>query len=237
MRVPSKLGRVSLITDDLAYPDFRMLLRLTDAERRRLVLRDAFALVMVAILHLIFFLVLVISLQQRQDRIGSRTAIETILDISLLSRSDTARREAIQRQESKEPDLSAKPLTVILKPPVIEERQENAPAKPGDVLKSIGEALACGASNFEYLNKAQQARCPRQPWMAARRPDGTIVLDAPPKAPSLQLQMTGADQLRKRAETENPCPIMLNTPCLHPTANLFDSSRGGLLPGILGGGN
>lgn len=226
-----------MVTDDLAYPDFRMHLRLSDAERRRLVMRDAFALVMVAILHLIFFLALVISLQQRQERIGSRTAIETILDMSLLSRSDAARQEVIRRQESKEPDLSAKPLTVILKPPVIEEQQDNAPAKPGDVLKSIGEALACGASNFEYLNKAQQARCPRQPWMAARRPDGTIVLDAPPKAPPLQLQMTGADQLRKRAETENPCPIMLNTPCLHPTPNLFDSSRGGVLPGILGNGN
>jgi hypothetical protein len=235
--VPSKLGRLSLVTDDLAYPDFRIHLRLSDAERRRLVMRDAFAVMIVAILHLIFFFALVISLQQRQERVGNRSAIETILDLSLLSRSDAARQEVIRRQESKEPDLSAKPLTVVPKPPVIEELQNNAPAKPGDVLKSIGEALACGASNFEYLNKAQQARCPRQPWMAARRPDGTIVLDAPPKAPPLQLQMTGADLLRKRAQTENPCPIMLNTPCLHPSPNLFDSSRGGVLPGIFGDGN
>jgi len=235
--VPSKLGRLSLVTDDLAYPDFRMHFALSDAERRRLLLRDAFAWVIVAILHLIFFLALVISMQQREERIGSRTAIETILDMSLLNQGAAERQEVLRRQESKEPDLSAKPLTVIPKPPVIEEQQQNAPATPGDVLKSIGQALACGASNFEYLNKAQQARCPRQPWMAARRPDGTIVLDAPPKAPLLQLQMTGADLLRKQAQTENPCPIMVNTPCLHPTPNLFDSSRGGVLPGILGDGN
>jgi hypothetical protein len=237
MRAPSKLGRLSLVTDDLAYPDFRMHLRLSDAERRRLIVRDAFAWVMVAILHVIIFFALVISMQQRQDRIGSRTAIETILDMSLLSRGAAERQEILRRQESKEPDLSAKPLTVIPKPPVIEEQQDNAPAKPGDVLKSIGQAIACGASNFEYLNKAQQARCPRQPWMAARRPDGTIVLDAPSKAPPVQLQMTGADQLRKQAQTENPCPIMVNTPCLHQSPNLFDSSRGGLLPGVLGDGN
>ena len=103
---------------------------------------------------------------------------------------------------------------MIPKPPVIEE-QQNGPAAPGDVLKSIGEALACGASNFEYLNKAQQARCPRQPWMAARRPNGTIVLDAPPKAPLPQLHLTGAERMGKQMRQNSGCPIMINTPCLH----------------------
>jgi hypothetical protein len=234
--VPSKLGNVSLVTDDLAYPDFRMHIALSDAERRRLVVRDAFAWIIVAILHLIFFFALVISMQQRQDRIGPpRSMVETILDLSRFN-NKANREDILNRQESKEPDLSAKPLSIIPKPPVLPEVQ-GAPAPPGDVLKSIGEALACGASNFEYLNKAQQARCPRQPWMAARRPDGTIVLDALPKGPPQALQMTGADLLRKQAQTENPCPIMLTRPCLHPTPNLFDSSRGGVLPGILGDGN
>jgi hypothetical protein len=227
-----------LVTDDiLVYPPFRVRLRLSEAERRRLWLRDTVAWAIVALLHIIFLLALLISLQQNLDRVGHRSAVETILDLSLLNRSNAPRVDVIRPEDSKEPDLSAKPLTVIPKPPVIEQQQENQPAAPGDVLKSIGQALACGASNFEYLNKAQQARCPRQPWMAARRPDGTIVLDAPARTAPVQLQMTGADQLRKQAQTENPCPIMLNTPCLHQSPNLFDSSKGGLLPGIFGDGN
>jgi hypothetical protein len=202
-----------LVTDDiLANPDFRMRLRLSDAERRRILLRDTLAWAIVALIHFIFFLVLVISLQQAHDRIGRRSAMETILDFSMLNRNSVPLDEQLRREESKEPDLSAKPLTVIPKPPVIE--QENAPATPGDVLKSIGQALACGASNFEYLNKAQQARCPRQPWMAARRPDGTIVMDAPPKVPLPQLHLTGAEELGRQMQTNSGCPIMLNTPCL-----------------------
>lgn len=202
------------MTDDiLAYPDFRMRLRLSDAERRRIVLRDALAWAIVALIHFIFFLVLVISLRQNLERVGHRGAVESILDLTLLNRSNAPRVDVIRPEEAKEPDLSAKPLTIIPKPPVIEE-QQNAPASPGDVLKSIGQALACGASNFEYLNKAQQARCPRQPWMAARRPDGTIVLDAPSKVPVPQLHLTGAEQVGKQMRQNSGCPIMINAPCL-----------------------
>ncbi len=202
------------MTDDiLAYPDFRMRLRLSDAERRRIVLRDALAWAIVALIHFIFFLVLVISLRQNLERVGHRGAVESILDLSLLNRNNAPRVDVIRPEEAKEPDLSAKPLTIIPKPPVIEE-QQNGPASPGDVLKSIGQALACGASNFEYLNKAQQARCPRQPWMAARRPDGTIVLDAPSKVPVPQLHLTGAEQVGKQMRQNSGCPIMINAPCL-----------------------
>ena len=155
--VPSKLGRLSLVTDDLAYPDFRMHFALSDAERRRLLLRDAFAWVIVAILHLIFFLALVISLQQREERIGSRTAIETILDMSLLDHGAAERQEVLRRQESKEPDLSAKPLTVIPKPPVIEEQQQNAPATPGDVLPGWRRAVLTAPSC--WMRRPRRRRC------------------------------------------------------------------------------
>jgi hypothetical protein len=208
-----KLGKLSLVTDDiLVYPAIRVKFRPSDADRRRRLIGDALSWLAVALLHFVFFLMLVISLQQAHDRIGRRSAMETILDFSMLNRNSVPLDEQLRREESKEPDLSAKPLTVIPKPPVIE--QENAPATPGDVLKSIGQALACGASNFEYLNKAQQARCPRQPWMAARRPDGTIVLDAPSKVPLPQLHLTGAEELGRQMQTNSGCPIMLNTPCL-----------------------
>ena len=67
------------MTDDiLANPDFRMRLRLSDAERRRILLRDTLAWAIVALIHFIFFLVLVISLQQAHDRIGRRSAMEKL---------------------------------------------------------------------------------------------------------------------------------------------------------------
>ena len=189
-----------------------MRFRPSDADRRRRLIRDALTWAVVALIHFIFFLVLVISLQQNIDRLGRRSAVETLLDLSLLNRSNAPRVDLIRPEAAKEPDLSAKPLTVIPKPPVIE--QQNPQATPGDVLTSIGEALACGASNFEYLNTAQQARCARVPWQGARLPNGTIVLDAPPKVPLPQLHMTGAEEQGHEMQTNSGCPIMLNTPCL-----------------------
>jgi hypothetical protein len=74
--------------------------------------------------------------------------------------------------------------------------------------------LACGASNFENLNRAQQARCRHQPWQGVILPNGTIVLDAPQHAPPPQIQMSGADALRQQMQTSSGCPIMSNMPCL-----------------------
>ncbi len=47
-------------------------------------------------------------------------------------------------------------------------------------------------------------------------PDGTIVLEAPPKlAAQPTIHMSGADQLRKDLQTGPPCPILQQAPCLH----------------------
>jgi hypothetical protein len=128
-----------------------------------------------------------------------------------------------------ERDTAAKPLTVIPpKPPVLEQQQPPA-AQPGDILNAIGQALACGASNFEYLTPRQQARCLHQPWQGLQLPNGTIVLAAPPRldAPG-PLQLTGAEALQHQSQTAPNCPIMLNTPCL---ADMFNGG-GQLAPGV-----
>jgi hypothetical protein len=218
-----------LVTDDiLAYPRLRFLP--SNAERRRLLIRDILSWILVAIIHLLFLMTLVISLQQNRDRLGRRGPIETMLDLTLLNRANAPQvnviRPDVQNQQDR--DTSAKPLTVIIPPvPVITETPA-APA-PGDVLNSVGEFLACGASNFEYLNSAQQARCPRQPWQGLQLPNGTIVLNPLPRAIiQQQPQFTGAEALNRQMRTNSGCPIMLNTPCLQ---DMF-SGNNSIAPGI-----
>jgi hypothetical protein len=96
-------------------------------------------------------------------------------------------------------------------------------------LNSVGEFLACGASNFEYLNPVQQARCPRQPWQGLQLPNGTIVLNPLPRAiVQAQPQLTGAEALNRQMRTNSGCPIMLNTPCLQ---DMFTGNNS-VAPGI-----
>jgi hypothetical protein len=218
-----------LVTDDiLAYPRLRFLP--SNAERRRLLIRDILSWILVAIIHLLFLMTLVISLQQNRDRLGRRGPIETMLDLTLLNRANAPQvnviRPDVQNQQDR--DTSAKPLTVIIPPvPVITETP--AAPTPGDVLNSVGEFLACGASNFEYLNSAQQARCPRQPWQGLQLPNGTIVLNPLPRAIiQQQPQFTGAEALNRQMRTNSGCPIMLNTPCLQ---DMF-SGNNSIAPGI-----
>jgi hypothetical protein len=220
-----------LVTDNfLAYPSRRMRLLPSEAERRRILVRDGFALVVVALVHILIFFGLVISLEQVRERQGRRGPIEQFLDLSLLRQPRATPLNLAQPEDNEQNDVSAKPLTVIPpKPPVIEQQPSPPVAEPGDVLNSIGRAIACGAGNFEYLTKQQQARCLREPWQGVQMPNGTIVLLAPPReaAPG-PLEMTGAEALQRQSQTAPNCPIMLNTPCL---ADMFNGGAQ-LAPGI-----
>ena len=222
--------RSSLNTDDiLAFSRLRF--PLSAEERRRRLVRDVLTWTVVAIIHLLFLMTLVISLRQNTDRLGRRGAIETMLDLTLLNRANAPRVNVIRPdvQNALDRDLSAKPLTVIIPPVPIITETPPAPT-PGDVLNSVGEFLACGASNFEYLNPAQQARCPRQPWQGLQLPNGTIVLNPLPRAlvQQAQPQFTGAEALNRQMRTNSGCPILLNTPCLQ---DMF-SGNNSIAPGI-----
>ena len=217
-----------VIDDILAFPRPRFLL--TGEERRRLLVRDILTWIFVALIHMIFLMALVISLQQNRDRLGRRGAVETMLDLTLMHRANAPTVNVIRpdTQNELDRDISAKPLTIIIPPVPIITMTPPAPTA-GDVLNSVGEFLACGASNFEYLNPAQQARCPRQPWQGVQLPNGTIVLNALPKVIiQQQPQFTGAQALSRQMRTNSGCPIMLNTPCLQ---DMF-SGNNSAAPGI-----
>jgi len=219
------------VTDDfLAYPARRMRLLPNEAERRRRLLRDGVALLVVLLVHIVIFFSLVISLEEARERQGRRGPIEQFLDLSLLRQPRATPLNLAQPDDNEQNDVSAKPLTVIPpKPPVIEQQAAPPVAQPGDILNSIGRAIACGAGNFEYLTRQQQARCLHEPWQGVEMPNGNIVLLAPPRqaAPG-PLEMTGAEALQRQSQTAPNCPIMLNTPCL---ADMFNGG-GQLAPGI-----
>jgi hypothetical protein len=219
-----------LVTNDiLASPAWRMRLPPSQEERRRIMMRDGVALVLVALIHILLFMALVISLQQARDRQG-RGPIEQFLDLSLLRQPRTVPLTLAPPEDNEQNDVSAKPLTVIPpKPPVLEPPAAPPAAQPGDILNSIGRAIACGAGDFEYLTRQQQERCLHEPWQGVQMPNGTIVLLGPPRlaAPG-PLQLSGAEALQHQAQQAPNCPIMLSGPCL---ADMFNGG-GELAPGI-----
>ena len=106
------------------------------------------------------------------------------------------------------PQLTA-PITL---PPIL-SRPPAPLARPEEGgLLGVGRSLACGASSYEYLSPMQRERCLRHPWAFVRRPDGTIVLEAPPKP--VEPPPSAADIIRHEQETAPPCPVLQNVPCL-----------------------
>lgn len=221
-----------MLTDNILALPYSRARFLSRDERRRLVIRDTVTWAIVALIHLLFLFMMVVSLQQNRDRLGRRGAIETMLDLTLLNRRNAPPITVIKpdEQNSEDRDISAKPLTVIIPPVPVIPKIEPAAPKAGDVLNSVGEFLACGAANFEYLNPAQQARCPRQPWQGVQLPNGTIVLNPLPNPIIVQQQpqFTGAQALGRQMQTNSGCPIMLNTPCLSDMFNGNNSRTPGI---------
>jgi len=168
---------------------------------------------LVALIHLVFLMMLTFSLLQQQQRVGRKNGIETILNLSLLHIDNAPPVDLIKPdvETVAPPAISTAPITI---PPVKPVPEENAPtAPPGDVLKAIGEAVACSATNFENLTDAQRARCKHEPWIPRMLPNGAIVLDAP-SAPSLpEIHLSGGEQLRHDLQTTPPCPVVTQLPC------------------------
>ena len=214
-----------VIDDTLIYPARRGRRPLSEAERRRILARDGFAWALVALIHILMFFALVISLQQSRERQGRRGSVEQIFDLSMFRQNRTVPLNYAPPEPDVDRDISAKPLTVIPpKTPVIEVAPPPASNTPGDVLNSVGQYLACGASIFEYLTTQQQARCLQQPWQGVIMPNGAIVLLGPPQATAPgPMQFTGAEAQRRQSQQAPNCPMMLNTPCL---ADMFNGVGG-----------
>ncbi|HEX4028600.1 MAG TPA: hypothetical protein VHX18_13350, partial [Rhizomicrobium sp.] len=120
------------------------------------------------------------------------------------------------------PEVTTAPV-IVVPPPNIQPLAP--PQTPADILKAIGEALSCGAENFENLTQAERTRCRHEPWIARKLPNGTIVLEAAmpsPFAPAPTVpKISGGEALRHELQTAPPCPIMVaNVPCMTVTPQL-----------------
>jgi hypothetical protein len=115
------------------------------------------------------------------------------------------------------PQEPEEPLPVITAPITLPPTQSQLPSRPlppppNGGLAGIGRSLACGASSYENLTALQREQCLRHPWHFIKRPDGTIVLEPPPKPAEPQPSI--ADIMRHEQQTAPPCPILNNVPCL-----------------------
>ena len=139
--------------------------------------------------------------------------IETMFLLSMLPNTPAPPVKIIQPEvpSAITPTITTAPVVVTPpEPPMIQ------PETPADILKAIGQALACGANSFEYLTQGQRDHCPHEPWIAKKLPNGTIVLDAPTRQPEqAEIHLNGADQMRHDMMTGPACPVLQQAPCLH----------------------
>ncbi|MEP6829011.1 MAG: hypothetical protein ABI963_01630 [Rhizomicrobium sp.] len=192
--------------------------RLPNEEERRVLIRRAATWTLVALVHVLLLSAFILD-QYRQENLTMRKQSEIILDLTRLPRGSAPPIQMIRPlvPHATEPQITTAPV-IVLPPP---NPDLAMPQTPADILKAIGEALSCGAENYENLTQTERVRCKHEPWIARKMPDGTIVLQAAnpvsPYAPPPIPKLSGADAMRQRMRTAPPCPILANTPCLTET--------------------
>jgi hypothetical protein len=191
--------------------------RLPNEEERRLLVLRAVSWVLVVLIHIVILSAFILD-QYRMSHLTLKPPVETILDLTKLPVGQAPPIQMIQPEvpRAAPPVITTAPV-IVLPPP---NPDQAMPQTPADILKAIGEALSCGAENFENLTQTERARCKREPWIARKLPNGTIVLEAAnpsPFAPPPVPKLSGADAMRHQMQTAPPCPIMLNVPCLQNT--------------------
>ncbi|MES2256392.1 MAG: hypothetical protein V4559_15300 [Pseudomonadota bacterium] len=192
--------------------------RLPNEEERRVLIRRAATWTLVALVHVLLLSAFILDQYQR-EHVTIRKQHEIILDLTRLPRGAAPPIQMIQPTvpHANEPKITTAPVIVIPPP----NPDLAMPQTPADILKAIGEALSCGAENYENLTQAERARCKREPWIARKMPDGTIVLQAAnpvsPYAPPVVPKISGADAMRHQMQTTPACNIMLNVPCVQNT--------------------
>ncbi len=197
-------------------------LRLTTEEERRQFMRRAISWTLVALVHVLLLSILALDRYHWQRLALRKPGSELILDLSQAPRSAAPPIQLIQPivPRASAPEITTAPVTVVPPPPP-NSQAPPVPQSPADILKAIGEALSCGAENFENLTQTERSRCKHEPWIARKLPNGTIVLEAAapsPFAPAPRPKISGAEALRHQMETAPPgCALVTNTPCVNPT--------------------
>ena len=175
-----------------------------DAQDRQRNLRRSIAVAAAVVVHILIITLILVSNQVPLIKRIKETIPEAITWIPMPPSSH-------RRIEQPPPNPQAQPFPQITAPitlPPVPHRQETQ--QPGDLI-GVGRSIACGASSYENLSPQQREHCLRHPWAYVKRPDGTIVLDAPkPVEPPPSI----ADIMRHEQQTAPPCPVLQNVPCL-----------------------
>jgi len=177
---------------------------LADVEARRRAINRAGAAAAVVLLHVLLLFVLVISGRVPVVRHVERP-VETILILRPLAQASQPAPRRILATPIPE-IIEPIHITPIHPPPPQPTEQTNEQ----NVLRAIGQAIACGASRYEYLSQADRRLCRHAPWKMP--PDKNLAIAPPPLPPIGQL--TGAEAEARFRATAKPCPILQNTPCI-----------------------
>jgi hypothetical protein len=196
---------------------------LTNEEERRQFVRRAISWALVVLVHVLLLAMMALDQYHWRSLALRKPGNELILDLSQAPRSEAPPVQLIQPivPRASAPEITTAPV-IVVPPPPPNSQAPPLPQAPADILKAIGEALSCGAENFENLTQAERNRCKREPWIARKLPNGTIVLEAAapsPFAPAPTVpKISGGEALRHELQTAPPCPIMVaNIPCMTPT--------------------
>ncbi len=192
--------------------------RPSNEEQRRRLFERIFAWGVVAIIHILMLFVVVADQRHRRE-LAMKPPAETILELGRVPKGEAPPIRLIQPvvPRASAPEVTTAPVIVVPPPP---NSQIAPPQTPADILKAIGEALSCGAENFENLTQAERNRCKREPWVARRLPNGTIVLEAaaPQAIEPTVPKISGAEAMRHELQTAPGCQLMVaNVPCMNPT--------------------
>jgi hypothetical protein len=194
--------------------------RLSNEEQRRQLMRRLVSWGLVALVHVLLLAMMALD-QYHWRHLAIRAPAEIILDLTRASRGEAPPVRLIQPivPRASAPEITTAPVVVVPPPPP--NTQPLAPPQtPADILKAIGEALSCGAENFENLTQAERNRCKREPWIARKLPNGTIVLEAaaPQAIEPIVPRISGGEALRHELQTAPPgCSLVTNVPCMNVT--------------------
>ena len=179
-----------------------------DEDARQRMWRRAAAAAAVAVLHLAFVILLVESEWVSHQHTIPR-ATPPLLWL-LLPRAPVAPSLSTPKKGKEAPREA--PMTYIT--PVTKQPPPEEAINPA---WALGEALACGASNFAYLTPQARSRCKRTPWHYMYDKDGYIVLDtSQQRRPQQEEKLRPSDIQARERNTADPCAIakMSGTECI-----------------------
>jgi hypothetical protein len=188
--------------------DLQARLRQADEVRKRN-LRRIYAGIAVAVLHVIFVVLLIVS-----EWIP--IPIEKIKEVAPLQwvTLQAPVRASVEKIRPKSPNPGAIDPSLIPKILLPKPQEENNAIS--DFGLALGRSLACGANSYEWLNPKMRAECRRQPWQFVYDRYGNIVLYAHPRVVQDTETLRPSDVQARERNTAPVCPTNIdpNAPCL-----------------------